>query len=886
MRHAAAVLLSAVLIASAVQGDVRPLSDAERAAVQFAADYLQGGAPTLVDKLARSSPLRKLAPADLPLEIETRLGPHVNAQWELVTIVEALKDKAAAFGVSYPSGIDETVFFEMVDEGGAWKIGDIRITAMPTARPPLFAEAAAIPSTPIDAPAVSPDMLAAFAGMLAILLAAAALACMRTNRIAGRLVYLACAFLVAGAAAFALLKGEKFALPRTAAAAVVAADTNQLRLAPLASLRRALAAGGEEATAALAATPPAGVAGDVAKLWRAQWDFNQMKLGDVRKTLDGYPAPSPIPLAEIVRARLALVENRPEIAVVAYQNAINAGPGRDSLWAEMSLALMAGGFDELAKKNLTRLSDLGSREPGVYYAIASLSTTPEELEKSLKKAWELQPIARDELVESGMLWSLVRKRSDAFINLSDPHEPRFASPNSGTRSITLPAGAFARVSGDYLHVSIGESQLSVAGGAALAPAAAVQVGADEWTRLEEERALRDVESLLSAPPTAGSYMQPALRQRITDSAEALANHNRWSDVVTLTGQVSPKSEFVPASLFFLRAEALKRVQKEEEAKRLLVELSASPVLARKRDARSMESLGEMLSSFDEHDRAIRMFERARGARANSYQEMRIAQIAMDQRLAREYQTHKTANFEIHYPEEHPPGLAEKLGRVLEGELARLQMWVPLSKFTPVVVNVVWWRDFRSIYTGSDDVLGFYNGKITVPLAGIGDFSPDVVGLVTHELTHAMIAQATNDQAPRWFHEGLAQRVQMIEYHANAFNMYEDDKLFAVSVLDPVLRSSRDPDMVGAAYIVSQTLIRFIEARYGPGGIRKMLASYASGGTAMDAIPALSGSDVAEFNTAFRQWGQSEKRVFENTIPVRYDTEESDGALRFSKEKRP
>ena len=99
-------------------------------------------------------------------------------------------------------------------------------------------------------------------------------------------------------------------------------------------------------------------------------------------------------------------------------------------------------------------------------------------------------------------------------------------------------------------------------------------------------------------------------------------------------------------------------------------------------------------------------------------------------------------------------------------------------------------------------------------------------------------------------------------------------------------TSRDPDMVGAAYIVSQTLIPFIEAKYGPGGVRKMLDSYASGATAMDAIPALAGTGVAEFNTAFRQWGKSEKRVFENTIPVRYDTERHEGTLRFSKEKRP
>ena len=868
MRHAALAAVLALLgVGAAAHADVRAISDAERAAVQMAAEYLAGGAGALADDLAASSPIRRAGAAGMPLEIETRLGPSDGAEWRLVTVVDALKDKAAAFSISYPSGIDDTVFFEMTREGDAWKIVDLRITAIPSARKPLFPEM--VKSDSGATATVKFDRLAQWAGVGAVVLAAVALLLMRKRGFAGRLVYLASIALVAGAAALAVMKGERYSLARPQTAPVEVAP-NDLRLAPLIALRRALASGGHDVSAALAGTPRAGVAGDVVKLWKAQWDLNQMRVDDVRRALDSFSTPSSIPLVEILRARLALVDNEPTTAIVAYQNAINAGPGRDSLWSEMSLALMAGGFDELADKNLTRIIDIGSREPDVYYARASLSDTPEELDEALKKAWELQPVTRDRLVESGMLWSLVRKREGAFINLSDPHEPRVTSPNTSTRPIAMPQDAVARVSGDYLHVTIADAQLAVPGGAALAPKGALPVGADEWTRLEEERAIRDADSLLATPPTAASYMQPALRQRITSTSEALALRNRWNDVVKLTEEISPKSEFVPANLFFLRAEALQRIKRPVEAKRVLIELAASPALARRRDAYALEALGEMLSSFDEHRAAIRMIERARNIRPSPYQEVRITQIAMDEKLAKDYSTHKSEHFEIHYPQELRSGLAVRLAHVLESELKRLQSWIPVANFQPVVVNVVWWQDFRSIYTGSEDILGFYNGKITLPLAGIADFVPEIVAVVTHELAHAMIAQATNDQAPRWFHEGMAQRVSMVEYHANAFNMYEDDKLFAISVLDPVLRSSRDPAMMGAAYIVSQTLIRFIEERYGREGIQRLLAAYAAGEPPVTAVTTLAGRDLGEFNTAFRAWGKAEQRVFANRIAVRYD----------------
>jgi tetratricopeptide (TPR) repeat protein len=858
-----------VLWAAAVSADTRPISEAERAAVGIAAHYLAAGPEAVVGQLAAASPLKAMPANLVPLEIEARLGPPAGASWNLVTVVDALKDKGAAFDVSYPSGLDETVFFAMTNEGGTYRIHDIRIRAFPSVRLPLFppptGQARQQAST-----GFAFDMASALAGFVAVILAIAAAFVSPRRRLAGRLMYLTCAVIAAGALALTVLKGDRLRVTKQVDAATAPA-VEKLRVAPLLPLRRALAAGGQEVGTALVSVPKEGLNADIVRLWKAQWDFQQLKLADVKRTLEAFPTPAPSPLAEIIRARLALVENKPETAVLAYQRAINAGPGRDSLWIESSLALRAGGFDEMARSMLTRLVDLGSREPMIYYARAAMTRTAESLEKELEHAWNLQPVERADLIENGMLFTLVRKRrGEAFINLSDPREASFASQQVGTRPITLPPGGVARVSGDYLHLALGDQQIAVPGGAALAPAVTLMVGADEWSRIQEEKALADVPALLSSAPTASSYMQPAMRQQMMRSAEALATRNRWSDVVALTNGVNPKSEFIPTSLFLLRARALQRVRRDAEAKQLLRDLAASPVMVRKRDSSALEELGDMLASFDEYDIATEVFERARRIDPNGYADMRITQVAMDVRLSRQYSTHSTPHFDINYPEELPRIAAEGIGRVLEGELKRLQKWIPVPGFQRVEVNIVWWQDFTRIYTGAEDILGFYNGKITLPLAGVFDYMPEIVALITHELAHAMIAQATNDHAPHWFQEGLAQRVEMVEYSANAFNMYDDAKLLAVSVIDPVLTTSRDRDMVGAAYVLSETLVRFVDERYGTAGIAKILQAFRGGATPEEAIHALTGTTVADFDAAFRQWGRSEKRVFENQITVRYD----------------
>ncbi len=169
----------------------------------------------------------------------------------------------------------------------------------------------------------------------------------------------------------------------------------------------------------------------------------------------------------------------------------------------------------------------------------------------------------------------------------------------------------------------------------------------------------------------------------------------------------------------------------------------------------------------------------------------------------------------------------------------------------------------------------------MPLAGISDFVPEAVAILTHELTHAMLAQATNEQAPSWFQEGLAQRTEMVPYKANAFNMYDDSRLLSVSVLDAVLHGSPDPEMVGEAYVVSQTIIRYIEATYGSAGLAKMIAAYHDGATTDEAIQRLSGLSVAEFDTHLRAWGRTGNKVFENKEMVSYERSGKD-AVKWSR----
>src|SRR5260221_4928225 len=402
----AALLLAAAAGVRAAQ--VRPLSEGERAAVQTSAAYLSRGAEAVYEQLAPSSPLLKLRKEDALAEIETRLGPPAGATFELQTVVPALKDDTAAFTISYPSGIDETAVFEMTPDN---RIANLRILAEPSLNAPPFPPEKATDTTAAE-PENGPSHVPLLLGMLAAFLGIVAASILKLNATAAKSILAVCVLLAAGGGWLGLHDDPRLeAAPKAAPAT---AEKTYPRIGSLLPLRRILAAGVGDVDAAYRQVAIGGFAKDVATLWKAQYDLQQMKLPEVERALKAFPPPSSTPLAEILRGRAAFEQAKEIDTVVAYERAIDLGPGRDALWMEAAQALDTLGFDDRAHGYLTRLINIGSRDANVYYSAAVLAVAhdrEDDAEKTLRQAWTLRPAERASLIRAGTLWSTLRRPS-------------------------------------------------------------------------------------------------------------------------------------------------------------------------------------------------------------------------------------------------------------------------------------------------------------------------------------------------------------------------------------------------------------------------------------------------------------------------------------------
>lgn len=875
---AGSLAVAGSLPASAAIAEVRPIGAAERRAVELAARYLAEGPTAWWPELATDSPLRELGEAAAVDEIAVRAGPPEDARWVLQTPAPGSPDGFAVFSIAYPSGVEETLTLWLVPAQAGWRIREIRgLADLSRVESYSWDEGAAAPP-PGPAGRGRPPLLFALVVLAGALAGWLAFAPPARSRATGRGLAgtVACGL----AAALVVLSCG----PRDGSASGAdagGADGEPLgvfrSLGDLRELRWALAAGAAVPTVEkLASAVPAG--DDVEQLvalWRAELDLSRVDLGRAEALLDSLPEPAPIPLGDLLRARLAFARGEAERMEALYEHVGRSGTDHDGLRFETAQALFGLGRTIDAGVWLQRAAEMGSRMAEVHYGMAAkavLDRDPEGGEAFLARAWSLEPVPREVLLGEPLLAALcARPTLFPTFSFGTPEEPLVSSEATGRSAVALPPGAVADLAGELLRVEVGEAELFVPAGAALAPEETTLETAVERRERREERVLARLPTLLEEAGNRGVVARPRRLRETTEAATALARHHRWEEIVELTDGISGSVEVVPPVLGQLRAVALRQTGSPGAAQTLLVRLAKTSLDSRRKDPGALRQLAELLVETKDYELAIRLMKRAESLSPLAASEARVRQVRMEQELYGDAGHHETAHFEVVYPRSTGPIYADDLGLVLEAELGRISRWIPAGRGEPHTVHVYPLFQFLDAYSGGMLVLGLYDGRLNVPFADLKSLHPELVAILSHELAHAMLARATGDQAPKWLHEGLAQHVEMVPGRINPIpDLHREGRILSFPMIEAILAGFAEPQLVDLAYAEAAWVVHYLEAEHGVRSIRRLIAAYAAGKTTEEAIREVFGMTVAQFDAAVWEWCLDEAPASWPTQLRRYD----------------
>jgi tetratricopeptide (TPR) repeat protein len=884
-RVGAAILLLLVLAtAQGAEGkalEPREISAAERAAVELAIAYLQGGPDAWLPRLAKEAPLGRLPPAAARAEIAARLGPADGSNWQLFTPGPSFDADVALFGIEYASGLDETVTLHLVDEGG-WKISDIR-TSVDKFEPRAAAWRAAAAEV-ATGPAVEDESAGLFPApvrwrlggcLLGLFLGAAgSILLLRKGKRTAAIATAAGALLLAvGLGAWGIVLLSTPGSPPPLAAPAIPA-VSFVRLGSLAPLHTALAAGSDPAEIdRLLAVPESDpVLRDVHDLWKAQYLFTKADLAAIEAVLRRFPERSGYPAVDLLRARLSFRRLQREGTGKLYDRAIGNGLDHDGLRLESVFAQALTDDNQGAEVSITLMVEMGSRLAQAWYSVAQIAIAEDRMDDAehlLRAGWQLEPAPRDELFGEPLLAYLVaRPRLFPLFQLGSPEEPRVL-PIGRRTPLLLPAGARAATCGQSLRLALNNAELLVAGGALLAPVEAVAEDAGAWSRHAEAKALEALPAL-TASAAAGETLPPRRLRLAEQAAGALAAQNRWEELIALTESVAVHVEDAPSGLVRLRAHALRRVGRTEGARQLLLRLAGSDIASRRTAPGTLFELAELFAAEGEFDTAIKLSKKADAQLPTPRGERRRRQLELDKQLVASYASYRSKHFDVRYPIATGETYARGVSIVLEEERRRLQRWIPNPGSELIEVHLFPLQEFFSTF-GSENVVGVYDGKVRVPFADLQSLDPALVEILSHELAHAMIAGATKDQAPHWFQEGLAEHVEMGVGRINPLpDLARTGRALSFPTLEPILSGFAEPQLVDLGYSEAAWTLQFLEARFGLKSIHGMLNAYAAGRTTEAAVQQVTGLTPADLDRALWKWGTTEAPQARNLEVRRYD----------------
>jgi hypothetical protein len=211
------------------------------------------------------------------------------------------------------------------------------------------------------------------------------------------------------------------------------------------------------------------------------------------------------------------------------------------------------------------------------------------------------------------------------------------------------------------------------------------------------------------------------------------------------------------------------------------------------------------------------------------------------------------------------GAAEPALDIAAGALARAEALLNVGPVPPITIYV--YPDLPEMVTGlrlhglrvQDWVAAYAIPRSQTALVAASpgpEMLPNLERDVPHEVAHLVVAStapAGGASVPAWFNEGLA-----------LYLVGDTDPALA-QVLDDTARDGAflplgalcgpgyfgmGPREAALAYAQSESLVRYVHTRYGPQGIRALLAAFNGGASCEEAVPQALGLSLADLET---QW---------------------------------
>lgn len=255
-----------------------------------------------------------------------------------------------------------------------------------------------------------------------------------------------------------------------------------------------------------------------------------------------------------------------------------------------------------------------------------------------------------------------------------------------------------------------------------------------------------------------------------------------------------------------------------------------------RDFDALKSLGFALFRQDRNREAAEALRAALAVREESATRNLLETVLRGLTAEKGMTEQKLAHFHVRYDGETHEDVGREILRLLERHYAALVRAFdhePGATIPVILFSQQSYHDATGAPAWSGGQYTDFDGRIRLPIGGLTSaLSPDMDGVLVHELTHAFITDRSHGVAPRELHEGLAQ--------------YMEGRRTGPALTAEEVRAMAEgrPQPVGGFYLASLSLAEYLLALRGQGGVNDLLKAMGETGDASEAFRRVYGKDYA------------------------------------------
>jgi tetratricopeptide (TPR) repeat protein len=262
-------------------------------------------------------------------------------------------------------------------------------------------------------------------------------------------------------------------------------------------------------------------------------------------------------------------------------------------------------------------------------------------------------------------------------------------------------------------------------------------------------------------------------------------------------------------------------------------------------------LGYAQQASDRTKEAVASWKHSLELRPDATVQQFLAKAQREQNAESDFAQRESSHFVLHYEgKQTSENFRGQILAALEADYDALSRDLGTPPHDNILVTLYTEQAFFDVTRAPSWAGAINDGKLRIPISGLGSVTAELARVLKHELAHSFINQLSAGRCPPWLHEGIAQLLEPKSLGSDGRQLgqlFKGQRNIPMNVLEGSFQRFSGGEAY-VAYAESLAAVSFINDSYGMGDIQRILQLLSQGSSTEAALRATIHSDYGQLES--------------------------------------